>query len=262
MSDSDKKKKYLSKSGRWIVPTGGKKPVKPDPGQPLQQTSEQTPQQAPVHDENKVQDTISQIDLDIPGMVVLTSKEDRHLGRLNQDMKAKETFRYENPNAQNDTQEVDTAENSSDATQSLLTGGDMMLLDLLLQKEVIDHEGHELSVQAVNSYGYSISEALVQQELMKPDELGTFVASECRVPFSRLEILRVHKNALGIVTRNDIAAYQVIPLSRIGKTLNIATVNPMENPLIERLKQESGYDVKCIVCTPAALSNTMKQYYG
>ena len=93
-------------------------------------------------------------------------------------------------------------------------------------------------------------------------DLGTFIAGECKIPFSNLDVLRVSPKARDILTLEQIEQSRVVPLSKIGPTLNIAAVNPLNNPMIEQLKTESGYEVKCIVCTTSTFIKTIQSFSG
>jgi len=240
-----------TKSGRWITPQDKKK-------YEIKGTDDKNV-------DEDVQETISQIDVDIPGMVVLHSKEDRHLGRLNQDMKAKEDYKKQTRRVQKPPDLPDFPgmppgrAQASSVDPALLESG-RMILDRLVEEERITDEQRDRALALSSEKGITVEEALSEQEVISEHDLGTFIAGECKIPFSNLEVLRVSPKARDILTQEQMMRFKAIPLSKIGPTLNIAAVNPLENPIIENLKSESGYEVKCIVCTSSTLKKTLQSF--
>ena len=244
-----KKKKgklFQTKSGRWITPQDKKK-------HQIKGANEENV-------DEEVQETISQIDLDIPGMVVLTSKQDRHLGRLNQDMKAKEEYRRETrvvkkppalPDLPDDLAPSPGIEGAPPTPPpsfdpALLESG-QIILDRLFEAEKIDTEQKQKVLALSAEKGITIEEAVSEAQVMTSHDLGTFIAGECKIPFSNLDVLRVSPKARDVLTLEQMEQSRIVPLSKIGPTLNIAAVNPLNNTIIDQLENESGYKVKCIV---------------
>lgn len=250
-----KGKLFQTKSGRWITPQEKKK-------YDIKGADEKDV------DEN-VQETVSQIDVDIPGMVVLHSKEDRHLGRLDQDMKAKEDYKKQTRRVQKPPELPDfsgmvqgqpgVSGRAGAADPALLESG-RMILDRLIEEERITAEQREKVLSISSEKGITVEEAITEIQAISERDLGTFIAGECKIPFSNLDVLRVSPKARDVLTQEQMMRFRAVPLSKIGPTLNIAAVNPLENPIIENLRSESGYEVKCIVCTSSALKKTIKSF--
>jgi hypothetical protein len=256
--DKGKNKKrgvHQTKSGRWITPQQQKE---------LQEKEEKKRKK----EDSTVKETLSQIDLDIPGMVVLQSKEDRHLGRLNQDMKAREEYREKTRQIQRssagealDESDVETAEVAEGGLDPSVIEAGEILLQKLLENGFIEPEQKDEILQYSAQQDVTVCEAIIGLGIISPHPLGTFIAGECKIPFSNLDILRVSEKAKGILTREEMVRFRIIPVSKIGNNLNIAAINPIRNTLVDRLKGESGYEVKCIVCTPDTFTNTLNTYY-
>ena len=249
-----KKKLFQTKSGRWVTP---------------QDRKEHTIKGADDEDvDGEVQETVSQIDLDIPGMVVLTSKQDRHIGRLNQDMRAKEEFKKETrsvlkpPPALPDVPGDFIPQTPASTVDPGLLESGQIILDKLLEVEKITDEQKEAILSLSAKKGIMIEEAVCEAQVLTAHDLGTFIAGMCKIPFSNLEVLRVSPKARDILTLEQMMQSKVIPLSKIGPTLNITAVNPLNNQMIEQLKTDSGFEVKCIVCTPATFTKTIQSFNG
>lgn len=246
----------MTKSGRFIAPTG--ETAKP----PVSQTPAPAAQ-PPVDD--KVKDTISQIDIEIPGMVVLRSKEERHIARLTEDLKAQEEYtrsiqRGEVTPADNSPAAA-SAGNESDDDATIVLAANLLLKSLMAKGLITPEQADETEDYAIDN-GLSIAEALNTLAILSPQQLGEYISGECQVPLSNLDELRIQKSALNILSVDDIRNFELIPLSKVGSTLNIAAVNPMNNRMLDRLRTEMGFDVKCVVCTAGALQNTIRKYYA
>ncbi|MFH1708745.1 MAG: hypothetical protein ABIF71_12635 [Planctomycetota bacterium] len=247
--DKDAPKGFVTKSGRWVAPQQ-QAPAQPAPAQPP------VVEAVPPLPSNRTSETLAQIDLDIPGMVVLRSKEDRYLGRLNQDIRAKEEFES------GPQPVIQTGAPAAGSLEPELQEAARLTVDLLVARERITPQAGQEVLTFALQMGMSIVDALINSEVMKAHDIGTFLSEEFKAPFSRLEVLRVHPNTVGVLSPAEIQHFQVIPLSKIGRTLNLAVVNPLGNPALDRLKKESGFEIKAIICTASTLNNTSQQFYG
>jgi len=218
--------------------------------------------------DERIKETISQIDIDVPGMVVLHTKEDRHLARLDQDVRAKEEYLRETRMMMKKSEEAAAASGSGGEASrtketplpSHLWESGKEILDRLVAKELVTPEQREQVLSLAAERGILIEEALTEAQVITAHDLGTFIAGECKIPFSNLDVLRVSPKVKDVLSREEMMKYRAVPLSKIGATLNIAAVNPLNNPVVQELKLRTGSEVKCIVCTASAFSKTLQTY--
>ena len=230
--------------------------------------------------DSRLAETLSQLDIDIPGMVVLSTKEERERERTVQDQKAQVQYSA-SINRSEATEDllgfmndpvapaIPTAPTQQPAQSPLNTSlqnqffekGWKYLLGLLVSKGMINAEQEQTVIAYAGSHSISIGDALQVLDIITEENLGTFIATAYKVPFSRMSVLRVNPQVVQLVSPADALKYQILPVSRIGHTLNVATVNPFENTVLERLRNESEYEVKCIVCTAQTFVNTYNAVY-
>ena len=65
-----------------------------------------------------------------------------------------------------------------------------------------------------------------------------------------------------IVPEKIIRRNKVVPLSKSGKTLTIATSNPLDVLVIDDLKATTSCHIETIVCTPSEIEQVIGDYYS
>lgn len=129
------------------------------------------------------------------------------------------------------------------------------------EKKIDAKELKNLQSQA-RSEKKSIFQLFVEKELVKEEEVTDFLSDKLQIPTLNLNSLRIPKEILALVPKRLIEKYQILPLSKIGKLLTIATCTPFDLLLRDDLKGVTKCDVVFVLITPKAINTLVENYYG
>jgi hypothetical protein len=188
------------------------------------------------------------IGLNIPGLVVLKGKQEREIGRLMQDASAKEEHKRVERKQQQEIGEV----NCEIPVAKLLAKAG------ILQREVyIDLKKFQRQHQT------SIFDALLKYNIGTPDQLGQMMSENTGIPYMQHEELPVDPTSTkGIISKEMMQMYLVLPLSKQGETLNLAVVNPYDRDAVEDVEKQTGLEVSPVICTITAFTGAFDRYFS
>jgi type IV pilus assembly protein PilB len=89
----------------------------------------------------------------------------------------------------------------------------------------------------------------------------SFLAMHYRIPTIDLDEYEIDAAVIALVTRELCETHRVLPVSRVGSSLVVAMVNPIDKAAIGELKSHTGYDVELVITTEAAIGAAIKRYY-
>ncbi len=102
----------------------------------------------------------------------------------------------------------------------------------------------QAEVEKINGRSRSFNELkfnLVSQDIVNEQELLLFLSRELSLPFLDLDRYRVFPENKDLLPRELAYRYKVLPLSRIGEVLTIATANPLDLVALDDLKLTSSF---------------------
>jgi len=165
------------------------------------------------------------------------------------------------------------------------------LINKILAKKDVDREAIKTIAQGVGSF-QEFTESLIKNKIVDEEEIILILSQECNLPYLDLDRYRLSPENRKLLPKELALRYKVLPLSKIGTVLTLATANPLdlvalddikiatpfkkidivlaEKEKIERalsklyseddniasfLKEDPSQDVRVKEVTPAALSN-------
>jgi hypothetical protein len=90
--------------------------------------------------------------------------------------------------------------------------------------------------------------------------LGVF-SRYCQIPFLRIGRQKVDSSVRDIIPTYIIRRRKVIPLSKMGRLLTLAMVNPFDNDTIDMLEELLNVRISPIVCTDQDFQTALAKYY-
>jgi DNA-directed RNA polymerase subunit M/transcription elongation factor TFIIS len=185
---------------------------------------------------------LSQLDVNVPDMVVLRGKEERKTARLLRDVAAKEEFRRETRVFAKHRGELSCEKE---------------LGELLVSKRVITAEQFANAREVQKGSGLSLITVLVNLRLSDEVKIASVLAHETGLLFSDAGVLQVDKAVRGILPPEVIATYEAIPLSRSANSVVVAMVNPLDKEAIREIENLTKLKVTPLVCTKTAFRTTL-----
>ncbi len=102
---------------------------------------------------------------------------------------------------------------------------------------------------------------LIERGLITEDQLLTALATKFRMQFVDLETVAPSTGALLALSREMVTQMQVLPLERTGKRLVVATSEPTDITIIDRLRFITNCNIELVVALSRQISAAIKKYY-
>ncbi len=101
------------------------------------------------------------------------------------------------------------------------------------------------------------------QELGYVDEntLLEYLSKQLNVPLIKLSDIEITDDMLNTIPPELAQKYEVIPFERHGKTLKVATVNPLDVFALDDIRFKTGYEVEPYVATEKSVKKILEDHY-
>lgn len=106
-----------------------------------------------------------------------------------------------------------------------------------------------------------IGEILIEKGWANQGQITMALAHQHNVKFMRFPE-SIPEEILKIIPKNIVSEYNVIPVNRKGKTVTIASADPLDVFTMDNLRFMTGAELECVFTTPEGLSRGLKKYYG
>lgn len=135
------------------------------------------------------------------------------------------------------------------------------LPNLLLNNNMLDQEQYLVFKSRQKDSGNSIVTELTKLGILSEDDIAEFLSKYYDLTQVDLEQLEVPEPVLKLLSTEFIQKFQVIPLKRSGKTLQVGLVDPTIDFVIEDIKFITGFDVQAVVITETQFLRAIEKYY-
>jgi type IV pilus assembly protein PilB len=137
------------------------------------------------------------------------------------------------------------------------------ILAILVSEGRLKQEDAEKAKMAFVTSGVSVLDWLVQQELLKSDDVVVARAKYLNVPFVKMSEVAIAPVALGRVDKSIAARLNLIPFEfkPITNELSVAMANPMDLAAIEFLEKKTGCRIKPFAALPNEVKDSIATSY-
>ena len=98
--------------------------------------------------------------------------------------------------------------------------------DLLLKENLISSDQLDQALEHQNKFGGKIGSVLVELSFITEDDITSVLSRQYGVPAINLDYFEVDPDVVKLIPLETAQKYRVLPLSRVGSTLTIATTDP------------------------------------
>ena len=133
---------------------------------------------------------------------------------------------------------------------------------VLFKEKFITEKDIEKAEHYQKENGGNFSEIFVKFGLVTEEQVVMGLAKQLGIPHMKLTNYKLDPEIMEIVPEKIIRKNKVVPLSKSGKTLTIATSNPLDVLMIDDLKASTGCNIQTIVRTPTEIEHVTEDYYS
>ncbi|HTL71456.1 MAG TPA: GspE/PulE family protein [Candidatus Eisenbacteria bacterium] len=109
--------------------------------------------------------------------------------------------------------------------------------------------------------GGKLADVLVRMELISENELISILGDELNMPFLNLAKYKLDPDLGQMVPEKLARKYQIVPISKMGKTLTLAVRDPFNILAIDDIAAFTKHKVDCVISTEKEIKNALDRLY-
>ncbi|MBI4845253.1 MAG: Flp pilus assembly complex ATPase component TadA [Candidatus Omnitrophica bacterium] len=136
------------------------------------------------------------------------------------------------------------------------------ILEVLTRSNFLTKEQLDEAVAAQKKTGRQLSEVLTTMGYMSQKDLVIVLSQSLNIPPINLKKVKIDSSVIGIIPREMAEKYQAIAVSKIGKIVTVAMVDPLNVLAIDELKVLTNYEIKIVIAMPEELKAAINTFYS
>ena len=134
--------------------------------------------------------------------------------------------------------------------------------ELLIKDNFITTEQLNTALQHQRQHGGRLGSILIKLGYVEDDDVTSVLSRQYGVPSINLAYFEIDPSVIKLIPIEVAQRYLVIPLSRVGSTLTIATADPTNVFAMDDIKFMTGFNVEPLVASEASIMEALEKYYG
>ena len=134
--------------------------------------------------------------------------------------------------------------------------------ELLIEDNFITREQLDAALARQRHHGGRVGSILIDMGFVDDDDVTSVLSRHYGVPSINLAYFDVDPSLIKLIPIETAQKYLVIPLSRAGSTLTIATADPRNVLAMDDIKFLTGLNVEPVVASEASIREALEKYYG
>ena len=133
--------------------------------------------------------------------------------------------------------------------------------EILVERGVISRAKLEEVLIFQKEKGVLFGEALVQMKLGTEEDVVQALTCQYGFPYLPLSNYEISPEVVATIPIKVCRQYGLVPIDKIGKSLTLAMVNPMNIQALEDVENITGCSVQSFVSTATDINSAIKRYY-
>jgi hypothetical protein len=132
----------------------------------------------------------------------------------------------------------------------------------LIERGVIDDRQLAIVLEAQKKNGGYLSQHLISLGYASEMDIANCLSSQYGFPYIPLGNYAISEKILEVIPIKLVKIYSVLPIDRMGEVLSIAMADPLNDGVIEMLRQITNYDIRVFISTYTEISKAIERYFG
>ncbi len=133
--------------------------------------------------------------------------------------------------------------------------------ELLVGGGLLTNEQFNRALSHQKDRGGKLSKILVDLELVDEKKLAMAMGSHLGIPVLSLAHFKIDPNVVKLIPREMAVRFEMIPISKIGKTLTVATDDALNIQAFDDVALSTGCSVKAVISSAVEINQAIEQYY-
>jgi type IV pilus assembly protein PilB len=134
--------------------------------------------------------------------------------------------------------------------------------ELLVRENLITPEQLDLALKHQRQHGGRLGSILISLGFVEDDDVTSILSRKYGVPSINLAFFEIDPSVIKLIPVDVAQKYMVVPLSRVGSTLTIASADPTNVFAMDDIKFMTGFNVEPVVASEASIMEALEKYYG
>src|SRR5881397_2744598 len=134
--------------------------------------------------------------------------------------------------------------------------------ELLVKENFITSDQRDEALKYQRTHGGRLGSVLISLGYVEDDDITALLSRQYGVPSINLAYFEIDPTVIKLIPVETAQKYLIVPLSRVGSTLTIATVDPTNVFAMDDIKFMTGFNVEPVVASEASINEALEKYYG
>lgn len=134
--------------------------------------------------------------------------------------------------------------------------------DLLVRENLINRQQLRRALEYQRVHGGRLGYCLIRLGWVTGDDISAILCRQFGLPSINLPVFRVNPSVVRLIPPETARKYQVLPLSREGSTLTVATIDPTDVLAMDDLQFMTGFTIEPVVAAESAIRGAILKHYG
>jgi len=135
------------------------------------------------------------------------------------------------------------------------------LTEILINNKLITQDQLDQALLVQKEKGGKLSDIIVTLKFIKESELVSTLSEGLGLPLMDLKRFKIDPEVVKIIPVNVARHYQIIPLSKIGDTITLATADPLNIFAIDHVSSLTGFKINPIISSSQDIAQTIDLVY-
>jgi len=136
------------------------------------------------------------------------------------------------------------------------------IMEALISTKNLKQEDIEACLKFQKAKGMSLDKALIERGLISEQDLLMLLVKELNIPTIKLSKYKIDPALKEIIPEKIARQYNLIPISKLTKTITIAIADPLNIFAVDDLRSITGRDIDVTMATETEILHAIDNYYG
>ena len=134
--------------------------------------------------------------------------------------------------------------------------------ELLIKENLLTSEQLDTALNHQRQNGGRLGSILIRLGYVEDDDITALLSKKYGVPSINLAYFEIDPAVIKLIPIEVAQKHMVVPLSRVGSTLTVASTDPTNVFAMDDIKFMTGFNVEPVVATEASILEALEKYYG
>lgn len=138
----------------------------------------------------------------------------------------------------------------------------VLIGDILLKAKRVTSKQLQEVLDDQRITGKPLGDILVEKKIVSEEEIVILLSEQLKIPYVDLTFYSVENKVLSLISEQTARKFEVMPLFKIGDTLTVAMVDPLDINIVDQITQAAKCAIEPVFSTRTSIRQAIDKYYG